>query len=360
MWPNRALLDLLGIEHPIIQAPMAGGPTTPELVAAVSNAGGLGSLGAAYLRPPALREAIAAIRRLTDRPFNVNLFVPEPAPPARAEVEAAAAALQPFHDELGLGPVVVPESWAEFFDEQLAVLIEEKVPVFSFTFGMPAPEAVASARKAGIAVLGTATTAREGTLLEDLGVSAVVAQGSEAGGHRGSFAVPYEDAMIGLMALVPRMADLLRVPVVAAGGIMDARGMLAAFALGAAGVQMGTAFLPCPESGAHPEHKRILMSAADSDMAVTRAFSGKPARGVRNRFMVEIGEGGDRIAGYPAQNALTRPLRTAAAGAGRAEFLSLWAGQAAALARPLPAGALVGKLAADVRALQARLAGSAS
>jgi nitronate monooxygenase len=359
VWP-RALLDRLGVEHPILQAPMAGGITTPELVAAVSEAGGLGSLGGGYLAPEALRAAIRAVRALTARPFGVNLFVPEPAraAPSEDEVERAAAALEPFRAEVGLSGRPAP-SPPPPFEAQLRIVLDEAVPAFSFTFGaLPAAEVAALAGR-GACVMGTATTAREARLLEAAGVHAVIAQGAEAGGHRGTFDGPPERALAGTLALVPLVVDAVSVPVVAAGGIMDGRGIAAALCLGASGVQMGTAFVACPESGAQrPYREAILSRAGEGDATVlTRAFSGRLARGLANRFTE--GMAAAPVLPYPFQNALTVELRQAAARAGRPDLLSLWAGQAHPLARALPAGALVRTLVAEARTVLARLGATA-
>jgi len=354
MWP-RALLDLCRIEHPILLAPMAGGPSTPELVAAVSEAGGLGSIGGGYLTPPALRDAIRRTRALTSRPFAVNLFAmdPTPAPPAE-ETARAASFVGPFRAELGLPPVPSPAALPAFRD-QLAVVLDEAVPVFSFTFGNLAPEDVAALARKGAVVMGTATTVAEARAVAAAGCHAVIAQGSEAGAHRGTFAGPVERALVGTVALVPRVADAVKVPVIAAGGIMDGRGIAAALALGASGAALGTAFLACPESGASRPYKEAVLAArGDGDPTVlTRAFSGKLARGIANRF-TEAGAGAP-ILPYPHQNALTSELRQAAAKAGRPELLSLWAGQAVALATARPARQLVLDLVAETRAALERI-----
>ncbi len=356
MWPKNPLVERLGIEHPIVLAPMAGGVGTPALVAAVSNAGGLGSFGAGYLPPDALRAAIREIRGLTDRPFAVNLFIPEAGrrAPSPEEIAAANEALRPLRDELGL-PAPDRIAPPPAFADQLAVVVEERVPVFSFTFGaLPAAE-VRRLRAAGLVVVGTATTVREGRILAGSGVDAVVAQGSEAGGHRGTFDGAPEQGLIGTLALVPQLVDAVKVPIVAAGAIMDGRGVVAALALGAQAAQMGTAFLAAAESGAHPRHKEALLAPPEEDRtALTRAFSGRMARGIRNRFIVEVERRG-AILPYPAQNTLTQDIRRASARAGRPEFLSLWAGQAAALARARPAAEIVRDVVAEAQAVRSRL-----
>jgi nitronate monooxygenase len=352
-WP-RALADRLGIRHPIIQAPMAGGVSTPALAAAVSEAGGLGSLGVGYLAAAAVREQIRATRALTAKPFAVNLFVPEPPrpPPAREEVERARAALAPFRAEVGLADAAPAE--AQPFREQLEAVIEERVPVVSFTFGALSPEDVTALARAGSVVLGTATTVREARTLEASGVHGIVAQGGEAGGHRGTFLGAPERAAGGTLSLVPQIVDAIHLPVVAAGGIMDGRAIAAAFALGADAVQLGTAFIPCPESGASRLHKEaLLVPREEDDTVVTRAFSGKPARGLRNRFAEAMERA--PLLPYPLQNAMTADLRREAARAGKADLLSLWAGQGVGLSRSMPAGELLATLVRETEAALARL-----
>ncbi len=356
MWPRNDLLRRLGVPHPIIQAPMAGGPSTPALVAAVSSAGALGSFAGGYLPADAIRSAIREIRRLTDRPFGVNLFVPEPdrRSPTDEELARAQEALRPFRDELGIpAPPRIPPPPP--FEAQLDAVLEERVPVFSFTFGALPEADVKRLHDRGILVLGTATTPGEAAVLELSGVDAVVAQGSEAGGHRGTFGGPPEGGLIGTVALVPQVVDRVGVPVIAAGGIVDGRGIVAALALGASAVQMGTAFLASAESGAHFRHKEAVLTRSDEDRtALTRAFTGRLARGVRNRFMVEIERRG-AILPYPLQGLLTQDIRQASARAGRDEFLSLWAGQAAPLATGKGAREIVEDLVAQAREVLKRL-----
>jgi len=353
------ITEALGIEHPIVQAPMAGGPTTAALVAAVSNAGGLGSLGAAYLSPEKLREKVGEIRALTDRPFNVNLFVPAPFEADPRGIERVNELLAPYREELGIRSPGTPSSFEESFDDQLAVVIEERVPVFSFTFGSPSPDLTGRLKENGTTVVGTATTVREGLRLEEDGVDLVVAQGSEAGGHRGTFLGDFGGALVGTVALVPQMVDAVSVPVVAAGGIMDGRGLAAALVLGAGAAQMGTAFLACEESGAHPEFKRAVLEAAEDETAITRAFSGRAARGIKNRFLAEVGAHEKDLAPYPVHNALTRDVRAAAQKQDRPEFMSLWAGQAPRLARRTKAADLVRETAAGAEsALSSTIGGT--
>lgn len=340
----------LNIEHPVVQAPMAGGATTPELIAAVSDAGGLGSLGAGYTAPGALRETISRIRSLTDRPFAVNLFVPESFEADKELVEHANKLMQPYREDLGIQAPAGITSYALSFEEQLAVVLEERVPVFSFTFGVPEEERISELKRAGITVFGTATTVREALALEGAGVDAVVGQGAEAGGHRGTFLGGHAEALVGTMALIPQLVDALSVPVIASGGIMDGRGLAAALMLGAEAVQMGTAFLTTQESGAHPEYKKAILGATEEDTAVTRAFSGKPARGIKNRFLQEMDEHGEHLPPYPVQNAWTKDIRSAAQEQDRPELMSLWAGQAPRLGRQQPAAELVERVVAEANA----------
>jgi nitronate monooxygenase len=327
--------------HPIVQAPMAGGATTPELVAAVSNAGGLGSLAGASLSPDRLREEIGRIRALTTRPFNVNLFVQKPVQVTPQELRLALERLEPFRAELGLPPDSVPSKFCEDFAAQLEVLIEEKPPVVSFHFDLVSDHTLDRLHQAGCRVIGGATNVAEATAWEQAGADYVCAQGAEAGGHRGTFIGPFEDSMTGTLALVPQVVDAVSIPVIAAGGIMDGRGIAAALALGASAVQMGTAFLTCLESGIHPVYKQALLQAQTDTTIVTRAFSGRPARGLRNAFIERMQPNEALLPPYPIQNALTLEIRQAALKAGRPEFMSLWAGQAVGLCRSLPAAELV-------------------
>jgi nitronate monooxygenase len=356
--PIRTILtERLGLTHPIIQAPMAGA-TTAELVAAVSEAGALGSIGAAYLTPEQILEASHAVRARTSRPFGINLFAPLPPAEPPKDPRLALERLAPFHAELGLPAPALPELKGSSFDAQLAACLESGASVFSFTFGMLPASAIAAIQARGMFLAGTATTVEEAATLEKAGVDAVVAQGSEAGGHRGSFAADFEAAMIGTIALVPQVADTVKVPVIASGGIMDGRGVAAALALGASAVQMGTAFLTCDETGIPEAYKEVILHAREHETRLTRAFSGRPARGIVNRFMTAVETGGtpEAILPYPLQNQLTRPLRNAAARQGKAECLSLWAGQGVRLARRQPAAELVARLAREAETAVRRLA----
>jgi nitronate monooxygenase len=329
---------------------MAGANATPPaLVAAVSNAGALGFLGAAYMPPDQIARECAAIRGLTSRPFGINLFAPTPIPDPPADVSAALERIASFHAELGLPSPSRPTLPTHSFDDQLAAAIDGGARVFSFTFGILPSDTVGRIKDHGICVLGTATTVEEASSLERSGVDAVVAQGSEAGAHRGTFLGSFESSMVGTMSLVPQIADAIRIPVIASGGIMSGRSIAAALTLGASAAQMGTAFLVSDECGVAESYKAAILSARDDSTRLTRAFSGRPARGIVNRAMTEIErDGGTAILPYPYQNSLTRPMRNAAAQQDLADFLSLWAGQASRLARRMSATDLVATLVREL------------
>jgi nitronate monooxygenase len=349
------LTHTLGIDHPIIQAPMGGANATPPaLVAAVSNAGGLGSLGAAYMPPDQITREVGAIRALTNAPFGINLFIPpNPFPPA-PDTTRAREALKQYHAELSLPEPEAPHLPTFTFDDQLAAVIDVRPRVFSFTFGLLDSHSANHLQAREILVVGTATTVEEAILLEQSGVDAIVAQGIEAGGHRGTFATPIADALIETMTLVPRILRAVRIPVIASGGIMDGRGVAAALSIGASAVQMGTAFLTTFECGIVASYKKAILASNGADTRLTRAFSGRYARGLLNRAMDELdhadADAGDIILPYPWQNALTRPMRDAAARQDRAEYLSLWAGQGAPLAREMSASTLMAALIEEMRA----------
>lgn len=353
----NSLMQRLALNHPIIQAPMAGGGDTPELVAAVCEAGALGCVGATYLAPSQIGEVSRIVRSRTSRPFGVNLFAPLPAPKDVNEPHLAVECVASFYAELGLPLPTVPALQSLPFDEQFAMVLESGASAFSFTFGILPPNAIEATKARGMFLMGTATTVNEAIALQQAGVDAVVAQGSEAGGHRGTFIGDFEQAMVGTMALVPQIVDAVKIPVVASGGIMDGRGIAAALALGASAVQMGTAFLTCDEAGVPKAYKEELLRAGEHETRLTRAFSGRLARGIVNRFMTEVDQPGasHTILPFPLQNTLTRPLRNAAAKQDRAEYLSLWAGQGIRMARRQSGGALVAELAIETEKAVRRL-----
>ena len=346
MWPQSRLTELLGIAYPIVQAPMAGFSMS-ALAAAVSNAGGLGSLGSALLGPEQLRAGLRDLRAATNRPVNANFFVHAPPvedPARRARMQAR---LRPYYDELGIAlPDPPPEPPPPFDDASLEVVLSERPGVVSFHFGLPQAAHLEALREAGIHVLSSATTVEEARWLEAQGVAAVIAQGYEAGGHRGTFKSPLEAARIGTMALVPQIVDAVACPVIAAGGIMDGRGIAAALMLGAAGAQLGTAFLGCPEASVSPLH-RAALRASEGGTRVTKVFTGKPARALANRYVLEMADAEDDALAFPLLRPLVAPLAQAAAARGSGDFLPLYAGQGAPLARELPAAELFETLVAE-------------
>jgi nitronate monooxygenase len=339
-----ALLTRLGIRSPIIQAPMAGGPSTPELAAAVSNAGGLGSLAAAYLTPEQIVRDIEKVRHLTGKPFNVNLFAGGYEAGGDIDPAPMLALLAGIHEELQLPPPVLPPSTPDPFPDQFRAVLDARPAVFSFTFGIPGADSLGRLRQAGIAILGTATSLHEAHLLAEVGVDGIVAQGAEAGAHRGSFATPFDEAMVPTMELVRQIAAVLTVPVIASGGLMNGRDIALALQSGAAAVQLGTAFLACPESGASQAYKKAVLEAVEDTTVITRAFSGRPARGLRNHFISQLEDKDTIILPFPVQNSLTKAMRTAAAKRGDAGYLSLWAGQGVKRIRSMPAADLMRKL----------------
>ncbi len=326
------LCALLGVRHPIVLAPF-GGLSSVRLTAAVSEAGGLGSYGLYGYDGDRIRQTAAALRGATAAPFALNIWLPmgDEVVPGPAH-DAAAQALAPFYAEVGMEPPARPERYLPSLDEQLAAIWEAAPAVLSVVFGAPEPEVVEEAHRRGIRVIGTATTVAEALVLEAAGVDAVVATGSEAAGHRVSFLKPAEESLVGLVSLVPQVADAVSVPVIAAGGIADRRGVRAALALGAAGVQAGTAFLVTAESAANDAHRAAIRTTAADESVLTRAMSGRVARGARNRAVTEIEET-EAIAPFPVQNWLTGRFRAVAGERGLGDLQSLWLGQSAPLAR---------------------------
>jgi nitronate monooxygenase len=320
---------------------MGGGPSTVRLAAAVSNAGALGSLAGGYLSPDQLRSEIRDMRAATSQPYAVNLFVVSDVAADDTVVERALTVLEPYRVELGLPPRPAPlgPPWSQRFEDQFAVVLEERVPVFSFAFGALDPRLVDELHDRGTAVIGTATNVAEAEQLAGSGVDLVCAQGSEAGGHHGSWLAPGERSTIGTMALVPQVCDAVSKPVIAAGGIMDGRGVAAALCLGAGAAQMGTAFLLCDEAGTATPHRTAVAKVAETGVYLTSTVTGRLARGVRNRLMEDLA--GVDVPLYPVMNWLTSELRRAAAAQDRADLMSLWCGQAAPLAKPQPAAAVV-------------------
>lgn len=343
------LQDLLGIQLPIIQAPMAGVQGS-GLALAVSNAGGLGSLPCAMLTVGAIRKELAALRAGTDKPFNVNFFC-HALPTGSAEREATwRAALGPYYTEFGVdvdairtGPARAP------FSQEVADILDEfKPPVVSFHFGLPSAQLLRRVKTWGARILSSATTVEEARWLEANGVDAIIAQGLEAGGHRGMFLSADLTTQSGIVALLPQLVRAVRVPVVAAGGIADPTGVAAAMTLGAAGVQVGTAYLLCPEATTNAVHRAALKSDAARHTALTNLFSGGPARGIVNRIMRELGPLSVAAPEFPLASAALAPLRAAAESRGLGDFSPLWCGQNASGCREVPAAHLTGELAAGL------------
>ncbi|MFO1361590.1 MAG: nitronate monooxygenase [Burkholderiales bacterium] len=341
------LQRLLGIELPIIQAPMAGVQGS-ALAVAVSNAGALGSLPCAMLGPDAMRMELAAIKAGTDRPFNVNFFCHQPPTPSAEREAAWRAALAPYFREYEIDPDSIPAGPGRVpFGAEAADMLDEFRPaVVSFHFGLPSAQLLARAQAAGSKILASATTVEEARWLEAQGVDAIIAQGLEAGGHRGIFLSEDLTSQVGTFALLPQIVRAVKLPVIAAGGIADAKGVAAAMALGAAGVQIGTAYLLCPEATTSVVHRAALKSEAVRHTALTNLFTGRPARGIVNRIIRELGPISPAAPAFPLATAAIAPLRARAEGRGSGDFSPLWSGQNATGCKEIPAAELTRELAA--------------
>ena len=341
MWNQTRVSELLGIRYPIIQGPFGGGLSTIQLTAVVSNAGGMGSFGAHHLSPRQIRVIVAAIRALTARPFAMNLWIPLPGEAdlrlTPTEFAANVRRLKPYYDAVNLPEPEFQETFSHRFEDQIEALLEARPPVLSFVFGIPSPEILRALRQRAITTIGAATTVDEACALEEAGIDLIVASGSDAGGHRPSFLKSAEESLTGTLALIPQVVDAVNTPIIAAGGIGDERGIVAAFVLGAEAAQLGTVFLATHESGASEIHKAELVKTSARSTVLTRVFSGRMARGIRNRFVEEMSSHEGELPPYPIQNWFTRSIRGAADQAGRAEYLPLWAGQSAALGHRRPA-----------------------
>jgi nitronate monooxygenase len=348
MFTDRRALDLFGIELPIVQAPMAGSSGT-ELAIAVAEAGGLGSLPCAMLTPDQLKAQWEIVRQRTSRPINVNFFCHRP-PVRNADRESHwGERLRPYYQEAGLDLDAVSSGAGRApFDEGFCRTLEDIRPeVVSFHFGLPGSGLLRRVKAIGAKVISSATTVREAEFLEEAGCDAIIAQGYEAGGHRGMFLAQTVDSQVGTFALVPQIADAVRVPVIAAGGIADGRGLAASFMLGASAVQIGSAYLKCPESLAGPVYREALASARDDSSVLTNLFTGRPARGIVNRLIRELRPMNDEVPEFPLATAAVAPLRSHAEERGRGDFSPLWVGQAVALAPLEPAGILTRRIAED-------------
>ena len=350
-WTENRLTSRLGLQYPIIQGPL-GGLSSQRLTAAVSNYGGLGSFGAHSLKPEAIRNVIREIKVLASKPFAMNLWVSmEDEGALTSTEEAFDRSLAPLTKHIesvgGAKPTFVPYEGIRF-EDQVQVLLDEGIFAFSFIYGIPSKQILDEFRRKGIVLIGTATTVDEAIALEQAGVDVIAASGFEAGGHRGSFLQPSEESLTGTMALVPQVVDAVNLPVIAAGGIGDARGIVAAFALGAEGAQMGTAFLACEESGATTLHRQALLSGQAKQTALTRGFTGRLARGIKNRLLGELNQKDIEILPYPLQRALVRQLSIPAEKAERPDLLPLWAGQSADLSRCMDVRALLDTLVQEI------------
>jgi nitronate monooxygenase len=355
MWNDTPFTRLLGLRYPIVQGPFGGGFSSATLTAAVSNAGGLGSFGAQGQPSARLSGIVNEIRALTDAPFVVNLWV-SPADDgattvSREQYDAALRPLAPLFAELGTPPPAYPLPAWPSFPEQAAALIAARPPAISFVFGIPSADIVDRCRAQGIITLGVATTPHEARAVQDAGLDAVIASGFEAGGHRASFMRPAEASLTGTFALVPQVADAVNIPVVAAGGIADARGVAAALTLGAHAAQIGTAFLACEESNAPPIHKEVLHGSQVEQTALTTGFTGRLARGVRNALVDFYADSAVPRLPYPLQGQLVGALRERAIAQGRSNLISLWCGQAAPLVRHRRARDLFDQLVAGAAAI---------
>ncbi len=347
---TKALLDTLQIKHPIIQGPFGGGGSTVKLAAAVSNAGGLGSFGAQTLTPAQITVLIKELSAATDKAFAINLWVPKESDSRTltdAVWEQAVDALSPYWRQFSITKPARPSGTTAFsqdFFQQIEAALEARPPVLSFVMGVPPASVIERARANKIITIGTASTVDEAIALEQAGLDLVVASGSDAGGHRGAFLQPVAESLVGTFSLIPQVVDAVKIPVIAAGGIADGRGIIAAHALGAAGVQIGTAFLACEESGVSEAHKNALHSKDARCTVLTRVFSGRVARGIVNDFVRRMAPFETNAPEYPVQNWLTQPIRKAAALAKDADALSLWAGQAAPLTKRTSAAELMLRL----------------
>jgi nitronate monooxygenase len=350
-WPDDRLIKLFGIELPIIQAPMAGSAFS-DMVVAVSEAGGLGSLACALLSVEQARGELETIRRKTSRPINVNFFCHQQPRHDPAREMSWRQRLDAYYTQLGLeNNSAAQKSGRAPFDDKMCDLVMEFQPeVVSFHFGLPDKNLLQRVRRAGAKIISSATSVDEARWLEDRGCDSIVAQGYEAGGHRGMFLTQEVSTQVGTMALVPQVVDAVRVPVIAAGGIADARGIVAAFALGAAAVQIGTAYLLCPEARISPLYRQALKDTKDNETAITNAFTGRPARGIMNRLIRDLGPLSDVAPEFPLAAAALAPLREKSEIMGSADFTPLWSGQAARLSRELPTAELTTQLAAETLA----------
>jgi nitronate monooxygenase len=351
---KNKVTDLLKIRYPIIQAPMAGGITISQLVSEVSNSGGLGMIGAGYMTPEQIKEQTREIKKLTTNYFGINLFVPNKFNVSDKAIKFTNEKLEPISKELNvkqLDNIEVPQfnQLLYTFYAQIKVVIQEKIPICSFTFGIPSEEIINELKQHNIILIGTATTVSEAVEIENKGFDLIVVQGSEAGGHRGNFIKDTQESLVGLMSLIPQVVDNVSIPVIAAGGIMDGRGLIASLCLGAQGVQMGTAFLTCVESGANQIHKDAILNTKEDEVILTRAFTGKWSRGIKNKFISDMQEFETSLPDFPIQNSLTKNIRKASSLQGKNDFMSLWSGQSPRLAKELSVSTIINSIIKEAK-----------
>ncbi|PCI95525.1 nitronate monooxygenase [Candidatus Aerophobetes bacterium] len=344
-YKDTLLTKKLSLEFPIIQAPMAGGPTTPELISCVSNFGGLGSLGAGYMKPAVLDVAIKLIKEKTEKAFAVNLFIPTHAEAYPSNLEAMLKVLKPYADDLGVTLPLPTKPFVPNFDEQMHIILDHKIKVFSFTFGILEPSWVKTLKNENVTIIGTATSHLEALELEKSGVDFIVCQGKEAGGHRGTFIGDAKESLVPVFSLTEACSKHVNIPIISSGGIMHGEDIIKSLKHGAAAAQMGTAFLTTDESGCSDEYKDMLLRQKHDETTLTKAFSGKYARAIKNTFIEEMQPHEEEFLEYPIQHVLTKPLRDKAENLGRIDIMSLWAGQRAFLCKKLPCKKLLEKLA---------------
>jgi nitronate monooxygenase len=350
MWPRNALTERLGLDWPIIQAPMAAA-STPELAAAVSNAGGLGSLGLGTVSAEAAAEQVSAFSAASNRALNANFFCHDDPGDLTGTGAAMAARLDKYYQAKGIGPVPAPNApYPPFGEAHVEILRQHRPAVVSFHFGLPDKPLLDAVKAIGALVLCSATTVAEARALEAQGADAIIAQGTEAGGHRGTFLGADPSSQPGLFALLPQVVSAVSVPVIAAGGIVDGRTIAAAFMLGADAVQIGTAFLRCPEASIPDAYRLALAGASDDSSRITPVFTGKPARALRNRLSEDLSDAEADVVAYPGQLSLTLPLRRDQQAADFGDFYSMWSGQSVALTHPMPAADLMRKLVEETTA----------
>lgn len=359
MWYNTRVTEVLNLKYPIIQGPFGGGYSTPELVSIVSNAGGLGSFGAMHLTPQEIIDVNKSIRFLTDKPYSINLWISDRDERLSNYNEGAFERLKrvfkPYFEEFQVTLPDMPVLSNPRFEDQVVALLDAKPPVLSVIFGIPPADVVQECKKRNIKIIGTATTSDEALALEEAGVDVVVASGFEAGGHRGSFLGSVESSLTGTFSLIPQVSDRVSIPVVAAGGIADGRGIAAALVLGAEGVQIGTAFLACAESNATDLHKQKLFSDESRYTVLTKVFSGRLARGIRNKLAAELKEPENDFAPFPMQKAFLAPLTAKILEHKKQEYMGFWAGQSTPLIKHKSANELFHALVEDAGKIMGRL-----